>query len=159
MKEVYVERSPLKGLLSGLIAGLAATAAMSVAERLYATQTSSGPVPGSTAEDPFADLGDRRSKGGGLANADWRLGAAAGAAYGLLAEYYPAATSGDGKTFGLALMTLTRDAAPTVERLAQEIQIDAEGAIIQQPSNQLAAAHLVFGTVAEQVRSYVRRFL
>jgi putative membrane protein len=154
MNEAGVERSLMKGLLAGVIAGLIATAAKSVAERLYAAEPQNSSSANGPAEEPFGYATERHSRNSGLCAADWALGAAAGAAYGALTEYYPAASSQDGKTFGLALMTLTREAALPAEGFAPEAEEQSDAGQTRD-----AAAHLVFGTVTEQVRSYVRGLL
>ena len=77
----------------------------------------------------------------------WGIGAAAGAAYGGVAEYFPAATAKDGASFGLTLATV-----------AQKLSGDPE------PEGVLArtggmAAHVVYGLVTETVRRFVRKRL
>jgi putative membrane protein len=84
----------------------------------------------------------------------WGFGAAAGAAYGALAEFCPAATAEDGASFGLALMALTHEtvvpavglSAPAEEQTSRERASEA-------------ATHLVYGMVAERVRRFVRGVL
>ena len=75
-----------------------------------------------------------------------------GAAYGALAEYYPAATARDGANFGMTLMALTHEGA------LPAMGLSAEPA--QQTNREKAsemATHVIFGVVAETVRRAVRK--
>lgn len=153
MDEMRMERSLVKGLLAGVIAGLVATAAKVIAEKMYAPQSGRGSMQPGRIEETFSSYGREEAGTGGksLSEADWAFGIAAGAAYGVLAEFYPTATAGEGKTFGLALMTLTHETALPVGDMSSEFEDQPDR---EQASE--AASHLVFGTVAEQVRNYVR---
>ena len=85
-----------------------------------------------------------------LAAADsihWGIGAAAGAAYGGVAEYFPAATAKDGASFGLTLATVA-------QKLSGEAE--AEG-LVEKTSGM--AAYVVYGLVTETVRRFVRKRL
>jgi putative membrane protein len=157
MTEANVERSLIKGILAGMIAGLVATAAKVVSEKMYAP-TSGREVEGREATASLYRSDEPNSQANIFAEADWALGLAAGAAYGALTEFYPSAASGAGKTFGLALMTLTHATALPSADTEATMDADQEYEPDQQETSE-AASHLVFGTVAEQVRSYVRAIL
>lgn len=142
----------MKGLLAGLIAGLAATAAKSIAERLYPPHVHGEPEPPEILAEEIAGHALDKSTSAVASEAiHWGFGAAVGAAYGALAEYYPAATDKEGATFGLALMTLTHETALPAMGLAAEVED-------QSPREQTseAASHLLYGMVAERVRSFIR---
>ncbi len=155
MSEIKTQRSLAKGLLAGLIAGLVATAAKSIAERLYPPHVDGEREPPQILAEQIAGhpLNEVASSAAGGA-IHWGFGAAVGAAYGALAEYYPAATDKDGATFGLALMTLTHETALPAMGLAASVED-------QSPREQTseAASHLLYGMVAERVRSLVRGLL
>jgi putative membrane protein len=84
----------------------------------------------------------------------WGFGAAAGAAYGALAEYFPAATAKEGATFGLTLMTLTHEGALPALGVAAE----PEDQSFREHTSE-AATHVLYGVVAEKVRGFVRGLL
>jgi len=117
------ERSLAKGLVAGLIGGIIATAAKSLAEKIYPPKGESEPSE----------------------TIHWTFGAAAGAAYGAIAEFYPAATAKDGANFGLTLAALTH-----------EHELEAETG--REKTSEMAS-HVVFGLVTETVRRFVRKRL
>ena len=83
----------------------------------------------------------------------WEFGAAVGAAYGALAEYYPAATAKEGASFGVALEALTQETplpALSLAARADETMIGRAGEL---------TSHVVYGVTTEWVRKLVRRFL
>ena len=135
-------RSLTKGIIAGVVAGLAATAAKSLVEKVYPPHTQTGHELAPLQKEVAAD------------NLHWAFGATAGAAYGALAEYYPAASSRDGINFGMTLMALT-----------QETTLPAMG-LAAAPADQTTrektseiASHIVFGLVAETTRRLVRKML
>ncbi len=148
MSEIESERSLVKGLLAGLVAGLAAAAAQSVARALD---------PPRMAQDPESDhlTADKPTEPGleptqptrASRTIPWGVGALVGAAYGALAEFYPAATQSQGAIFGLVLMILTEETA------APKIELPPE------PAGSESSIHLVSGVVAEQVRGVLRGML
>ena len=155
MNGMNAERSLIKGLLAGLVAGLIATAAKTIAARLYAPSLNKDAERPDVLGEDFAPYTTETQASAKVSTAiDWGFGAAAGAAYGALVEFYPAAASGEGKTFGLALMTLTHETALPAAGMPYDMDDQPDR---EQASD--AASHLVFGTVAEQVRSYVRGML
>lgn len=149
------QRSLAKGILAGLVAGLAATAAKTLAEKFYPPRTHGEPEPPEVLAEQIA--------GHHLAQPErtvasesihWSFGLMAGAAYGALAEFYPAATAKDGAAFGLALMTLTH------ENLLPAMDLSAppdEQTSHERTSEE--ATHVLFGVVAENVRSFTRSLL
>ena len=155
MSEMSTHRSLAKGLLAGLIAGLAATAVKSVAEKLYPPRVHGEPEPPEVLAEELAghslDLETKTTAGEAI---HWGFGAAAGAAYGALAEFYPAVTANEGASFGLALMTLTHETALPAMGVSAPVE---EQTPREQTSE--AATHLVYGLVAERVRSFVRGLL
>ena len=72
----------------------------------------------------------------------------------MLAEYYPAATSKEGASFGLVLMSLTHETALPAMGLAA----DAEGQTPREHTSE-AATHILYGVVMEKVRQFVRGLL
>jgi len=125
-------KSLAKGLLAGLVAGLVGTVAMALAERLL-------PARAKTKSLPSAD-GIR-----------WGFGAAVGAAYGAVAEFYPAATAKEGVTFGMTLGALNEEGVlPALGLLAKPGARDSVGEI---------TSHVVYGVTTEVVRGLVRKHL
>ena len=143
-------RSLVKGMLAGLVGGLAATAVKTVAEKFYASRTHSEVQTHSALAERLPEkMGRMLTAGEELAAADsihWGVGAVAGAAYGGVAEYFPAATSKDGASYGLALSTLTQRFSGAPERTGCE----KTGGM---------AASVVYGVVTETVRRFVRKRL
>ena len=152
---VVQERSLAKGLLAGLIGGLAATAAKTLAEKVYPPRTHGEPEPPEVFAEKIAGRELRPiEKTAAAETIHWGFGAAAGAAYGALAEFFPAATDKDGASFGLALATLTHEGALP----AMELSAPAEEQSPREHTSEMAT-HLVFGVVTETVRRFVRRLL
>jgi len=144
-----------KGLLAGAIAGLVATAAKSAAEKLYPPRVHGEPEPPEELAEKVA--GHSLNKGE-LALASetihWGFGCAAGAAYGALAEFFPAATAKEGASFGLALMSLTHEGALP----ALGLSAPPEEQTTREHASE-AATHVLYGVIAEKVRSLVRGLL
>jgi len=84
----------------------------------------------------------------------WGFGAAAGAFYGALAEFYPAITKKEGANFGLTLMALTHEGVLPAMALSAPLEQQSE----REQSSE-AATHLIYGVVAERVRHLVREVL
>jgi putative membrane protein len=174
---VKKHKSLARGLIAGLIAGLAATAAKSLAERIFPPQPKPGPespIPPAecvSAEAPSSVAKEKQSEA-----LRWGLGAAAGAAYGAVAEFYPEATARHGASFGLALEALAHPGELPVQRarvvgcwpflkLKCTTAQPAPG-LTAQPEIQIArergseiTSYVVFGVTAELVRRLVRRWL
>ena len=122
-------RSLAKGIIAGVVAGLAAAAARTLVEKVYPpnAQKEVGPDP-----------------------VPWVFGATAGAAYGALAEYYPAASSREGVNFGMTVMALTHETGLQAMALPDPTTREKTSEI---------ASHIVFGLVAETTRRFVRKML
>ena len=144
-----------KGLVAGLAAGVAATAARTLAEKLYPPRIHGEPEPAALLTERIAghplDPTTERAAAQGLR---WGFGAAAGACYGAVAEFYPAVTSKAGASFGLTLMALTHRGVLPAMGLDAPTEQQSER---EQASE--AATHLIYGVVAERVRSIVREML
>ena len=152
---VVKEKSLGKALIAGLIGGLVATAAKTFADRMFPSHSHGEPQP--------SELLAERVAGHDLTPAEknvtteaihWGFGATVGAAYGVIAEYYPAATAREGASFGLALGTLTHQGALPALGLAAEPE---KQTFVERTSEM--TSHVVYGVVTETVRSFVRRFL
>lgn len=141
-----------KGLIAGLAGGLVATAAKSLAERVYPPRTHGEPEPPAVLSEKLAGHPlSGATKTLATESIHWTFGAAAGAAYGALAEFYPAATARDGANFGIALMALTHEGAlPALGLSAQPADQTT-----REKSSEMVT-HVVFGIVAETVRRFVR---
>jgi putative membrane protein len=143
-------KSLRKGLLAGLIGGLVGVVAMAAAERLLPSRRvprpssaragSSGRIEPEPAPNRLA-----------LDAIHWSFGAAVGAAYGAVAEYFPSATAKQGAAFGMAL-----------ETLADEGTLPALGLITGSAAAATAGkltSHIVYGVTTETVRHFLRKRL
>lgn len=149
------KKSVAKGMLAGLIGGLVATAAKSIAEKIYPPRTHGEPEPPVVLAEKVA--GHELSGSTKTAAAEgihWGFGALTGAAYGALAEFYPAATSKEGATFGLTLASLTHQSALP----AMGLSADPDQQTFREQTSEMVT-HVVYGVVTEIVRSVVRRVL
>ncbi len=154
-EEAPTQRSLAKGLVAGLIAGVVATAVKSLAERIYPPRVHGEPEPPELLAEKVAGHSlDESSKTMAVEAIHWGFGAAAGAFYGVLAEFYPAATAKEGASFGLALMTLTHESALP----AMGLSAPPEDQTTREHSSE-AASHLLWGVAAERVRSMIRPML
>jgi putative membrane protein len=151
VSETTTGRSLAKGLLAGLVAGLVATAAKSCVEKFYPPRVHGEPEPPEALAEKLADHDTKAYASEAI---HWGFGAAVGAAYGALAEYFPAATAKEGATFGLTLMTLTHETALPAMGLSEEA-----GDQSARERTSEATSHLIYGLVAERVRSFVRQLL
>src|ERR1700677_1200488 len=139
-------KSLAKGLLAGMIGGLVATAAKSIAERIYPPRThGEAEPPGVLAEK----VAGHPLAAGEMTVAQeaihWGFGAVTGAAYGALVEYYPLATAQEGAGVGMALPAMGLSEEP-------------EDQTMREKTSEMAT-HLVFGLVTERVRRFVREML
>ncbi len=145
----------LKGLLAGLVAGLVATAAKTLAERFYPPHTHGEAEPEELLAERIAGHPlDGATKEVASEAIHWGFGALTGAAYGALAEFYPAATDKEGASFGMALMALTQEKALPAMGLAP----DPEDQTLREKGSEVAS-HVLYGVVTEKVRGLVRRLL
>ena len=149
------ERSLLKGAVAGLIGGLVATAAKSLAERVYPPRTHGEAEPPVVLAEKIAGHALPETQKVIASEAiHWGFGALTGAAYGALAEFYPAATSKEGATFGVTLASLTHESALP----AMGLSADPEHQTTREHTSELAT-HIIYGLVTETVRSLVRKLL
>ncbi len=151
-------RSLAKGIAAGLIAGLAGAIAMTFAERAFPRRTESDPEPPEfvPTREPAATPGlalvpvsDRPAP----ETIHWGLGALAGAAYGALAEFVPAATAKEGASFGMTVGALTQQGALSALGVAVR---ERNGTA--QPIAELAS-FAVYGVTTEWVRRLLRKFI
>jgi Predicted periplasmic/secreted protein len=148
-------KSLLKGLVAGLIGGLVATAAKSIAERVYPPRTHGEPEPPVVLAEKLAGhelTNDQQAVA--VETIHWGFGALTGAAYGALAEFYPAATAKDGAGFGMALASLTHEGALP----AMGLSSPPEEQTTRERTSEMAS-HAIFGVVTETVRRVVRKVL
>jgi putative membrane protein len=146
------KRSLAKGLLAGLIGGVVATAAKTLAEKLYPPRIHGEPEPPVVLAEKIA--GHELSpveKRTAAETIHWGLGAATGAVYGAVAEYFPAATDKDGAGFGMVLATLTHEGALP----AMGLSAAPEEQTAREHTSEMAT-HVIFGVVTESVRRFVR---
>lgn len=149
------KKSLWKGLLAGAIAGAVATVAKTLAEKYYPPRVHGEPEPSDVLVEKLAGHSlDSKSKAVASGALHWGFGVAAGAAYGALAEFYPAASSRGGATFGLTLLTLTHETALP----ALGLEASLEDQTPREHASE-AATHVVYGVVAERVRRLARRVL
>jgi putative membrane protein len=155
LKKTTYRQSLAKGLLAGLIGGLVATAAKSLAEKIYPPRTHGEPEPPEVLAEKIAghELAVTE-KAAAAESIHWGFGALAGAAYGAVVEYYPAATAKDGATFGMALSSLTHGTVLP----AMGLSAAAEEQTVRERTSEMAS-HVLFGVVTETVRRVVRRML
>jgi putative membrane protein len=153
--EVAVEepKSLAKGLIAGLIGGLVGTLAKTLAERMFPPRTHGEPDPPEVASERAAGhlLDEDTEAAEGI---HWGFGAAVGAAYGALAEYYPAATSKEGASFGIALEGLTHESALPALGLSTK---PGDQTMREQASE--ITSHVVYGVTTEFVRNFVRKII
>ena len=148
-------KSLAKGLLAGLVGGLVATAAKAFAETIYPPRTHGEPEPQTVLAEKLVghELAGRQ-KTVAAESIHWGFGALAGAAYGAVAEYYPAATAKDGAGFGMALASLTHETALP----AFGLSADPADQTLRERTSEMTT-HVVYGMVTETVRRVVRRML
>ncbi len=147
--------SLLKGLVAGAIGGLVATAAKTMAEKVYPPRVHGEPEPPDVAAEKIAGHSlDEDTKGLASESIHWVFGAAAGAFYGVLAEIYPAVTAKSGATFGLTLMSLTHEGALPALGLSEP----PEDQSLREKTSE-GATHILYGVVTEKVRGLIRGML
>lgn len=149
----------LRGALAGLIAGVVASVAMDGFQAAVAALSSSSEDEGEPATEKAADAIATTITGTELAKRDkplagqaihYALGIGLGVAYGVAAEFRPAATVGHGIGLGLVTATLLDEAAVPAVGLGDPPWKAGVS------SNLYAyASHLVFGGTTELVRRHV----
>jgi putative membrane protein len=134
-------KSLLKGLLAGLIGGLVGVVAMAAAERFLPRHA---PVPAEPAPNPLS-----------LEAMHWSFGAAVGATYGAVVEYFPSATAKQGVAFGMALETLAdQGTLPALGLIAGSVTGSAAAGTASK-----LTSHIVYGVTTETVRHFLRKRL
>ncbi len=141
-------RSLVKGITAGLIGGLAATAARSLVLKAYPRRKNAELPP----LEPSSRALALREKVVNSPALPWAIGAAAGAAYGAVAEYYPPITSKDGASFGMTFGALTQDGALAAIGLTTPVETTRE-------RTSDMTSFVIFGVVTETVRRIVRKVL
>lgn len=148
-------RSLVKGAIAGFIGGIVATAAKTAAEKIYPPRTHGKPAPPALLTRKVAGHQlSRRQRKVASETIHWGVGAATGAAYGALAEFYPAATAKQGASFGMAFAAFTHDGALPALGLAARPEYQTA----REKSSEMAS-HIVYGVVTETVRRIVRRMI
>ena len=158
MSETEIEtpqRSLAKGIIAGLIGGLIGTLAKTLAERMFPPRTHGEPEPPEVLAEQVAGhpLGSN-TKAIAAEGIHWGFGATVGAAYGALAEYYPAATSKEGASFGMALEALTHESALP----ALGLSANSKDQTIREHASEMSS-HVVYGVTTETVRHFIRKIL
>jgi putative membrane protein len=149
------ERSLAKGLVAGLVGGLVGTLAKTFAERMFPPRTHGEPEPPVVlAEQVAGHELTPAARATATTGIHWGFGAAAGAAYGALVEYYPVAAAKEGASFGIALETLTHEGALPALGLSAE----PEEMTTRERASEITS-HVVYGVATEMVRGFVRRWL
>ena len=134
--ETKPQRSLAKGLIAGAVGGLIGAVAMALVERMFPRTAKSEPEPQNPAEAIH-----------------WGFGVAVGAAYGAVAEFYPAATAKEGATFGMALEGLAqRGALPMLGKPVAEDETVGDLA-------SEVTSRVVYGITTETVRGVVRKHI
>jgi putative membrane protein len=155
LKVIKPKKSLAKGLVAGLVAGLAGTAAIKFGERVNRARLQSEPKPENLPPPnplPTQELATI-PRPNTQPDIRWALGGAAGAVYGSLVEFFPAATARKGAGFGMVLATLTeKGALPPLGRA------EPPDPTLQDRTTELTS-YALFGIVTEAVRRFVRRVL
>ena len=144
-------KSLTRGLLAGLAGGLAGAVAMTLAER-FLPLIAGKSKPASDTRPTGEILPPEKALA--VQTVRWGFGAAVGAAYGAVAEYYPSATAKEGVTFGMTLEALThKGALPALGFLVKPSAAPA-------PTSAAGiTSHVVYGVTTEVVRNFVRKRL
>jgi putative membrane protein len=141
-------RSLAKGLIAGCIGGLAGTLAKTFAERMFPPQPHAE-LPEPDAATPTGQALVPATKAAAADSIRWGFGAAAGAAYGAVVEYIPAAAAKDGVSFGIALGVLAHQTAlPTFGLSTKPAD----------PASDVTPL-VVYGLTTEFIRKLVRKLL
>jgi len=144
-------RSIAKGVVAGLIGGILATAARNAVERVYPPRKAEPGEP-ETRTVGRLELTTRRPSPANP-GMHWALGAAAGAAYGAVAEFYPPATARQGANFGMALIALNED------NILPAIGFGEKKAQGRRERTSEMISYVTYGVITETVRSVVRRMI
>lgn len=155
------EKRPIslkKALLAGLAGGLAGSAAKIVAEKLVPPRTQGQtPPPKLVVEHAAAASGTRlppKAKKAATQGIHWGFGTAAGAVYGVAAEFQPRVKAWKGAGFGLAVNKLMHK-----NLLPRTGLVEPVG---EQPAQERVSewfSHVVYGVATEVIRGFVRKRL
>lgn len=149
------ERCILKGAIAGMIGGLAGAGAKVLAEKIFPPRVQGQtPPPVVLAEQVAGHRLPSDQKHAAMHAIHWGFGAAAGAAYGALAEIEPAVGAWKGAAFGLTLNRLTHETILPRMGLSERKE--------EQPTQERISewvSHAVYGIFTDAVRRAVRRNL
>lgn len=145
-------RSLVKGLIAGLIGGLVGTLAQTLAERMFPPRAHGEPQPSELAAERLPLDSDTKIVAAEAIH--WGFGAAVGAAYGALVEYYPSATAKEGASFGMAMEVLTQETALP----ALGLSADPQDETLRERASEMTS-YVVYGVTTETVRGFVRNWL
>ena len=147
-------RSIMKGAIAGLLGGIAGTAAKYAVEKAYPPRVHGEPEPAALIADELSESLRLKQDPIAKQTVHWGIGAATGAAYGAVAEFYPPATAKQGASFGIAMVALSHDSTLPIIGLATKPKPETTREKISE-----LASHIVYGIATETVRSIVRRMI
>jgi putative membrane protein len=148
-------RSIVKGAIAGLLGGIAGTAAKYAVEKVYPPRVHGEPEPAALIADELSETSLKLNQGPvAKQTVHCGIGAATGAAYGAVAEFYPPATAKQGANFGIAMVALSHDSTLPIIGLATKPKPETT----REKTSELAS-HIAYGIVTETVRSIVRRMI
>lgn len=154
-KNSLTARSLMKGIIAGMVGGIVATGVKTLGEKFYPPRTHGEPEPTDVLTEKLSGSSlQGSSKAMAAETIHWGFGAFTGAAYGALAEFYPAATAKEGASFGLTLMALTHESALP----ALGLSAGTEDQTTREHASEMVT-HVLFGVTTEVVRSLVRKLL
>jgi putative membrane protein len=144
----------MKGAIAGLLGGIAGTAAKYAVEKAYPPRVHGEPEPAALIADELSESLRLKQDPIAKQTVHWGIGAATGAAYGAVAEFYPPATAKQGASFGIAMVALSHDSTLPIIGLATKPKPETTREKISE-----LASHIVYGIATETVRSIVRRMI
>ena len=144
-----------KGLLCGLLGGLVGSFAKVVGEKIYDPRTQGQTPPPVVLETRLAGhpLPPAQAKAG-MQAIHYTFGGVTGAIYGVLAEFYPLVTAGDGAAFGVVLQLFTHESLVP----AFHLDVPPWRQPLREHSSELFT-HILYGVAAELTRRWLRRRL
>jgi putative membrane protein len=145
-------RSIAKGAIAGLIGGIVGTAAKYAVEKMYPPRVHGELEPAALIADQISETSLQiKQKPVSKQGVHWAIGAATGAAYGAVAEFYPSATAKQGANFGIAMVALSHDSTLPLIGLATKPKPETT----REKTSELAS-HIAYGVATETVRRIVR---
>jgi putative membrane protein len=149
---VSKRRSIAKGVIAGLIGGIVGTAAKYAVEKAYPPRVHGEPEPAALLADKLSSEPLKvRQRPVTKQAVHWSIGAATGAAYGAVAEFYPPATAKQGANFGIAMVALSHDSTLPLLGLATKPKPETT----REKTSELVS-HIAYGVATETVRRIVR---